>query len=105
MTASAANGFGSVLFAPERDAVHVQLHDFHPMYSTATPAGRNFNAAHTGNIAFADEIGHFEYCAAVRNDAIGTCAKPLGDDTNDADKPGRTRRATTSSACRARRRR
>ena len=38
---------------------------------TARPrrATRNFNAAHTGNISFADEIGHFEYCAAVRNDA------------------------------------
>ena len=55
------------------------------MYSTATPAGRNFNAAHTGNISFSDEIGHFEYCAKVRNDAIGSCAKPLGDDTNDGD--------------------
>ena len=66
----------------------MQLHDYHPMYSTATPAGRNFNAAHTGNIAFADEIGHFEYCAKVRNDALGTCAKPLGDDTNDPDNAG-----------------
>ena len=88
MTASAANGFGSVLFQPHATQCHVQLHDYHPMYSTATPAGRNFNAAHTGNIAFADEIGHFEYCAAVRNDALGTCDRPLGDDTNDADNAG-----------------
>jgi hypothetical protein len=58
------------------------------MYSTASPATRNFNAAHTGNISFADEIGHFEYCAAVRNDALGTCDKPLGDDTNDPDNAG-----------------
>ena len=35
------------------------------MYSTATPATRNFTAAHTYNIAFSDEIGHFEYCAKV----------------------------------------
>jgi hypothetical protein len=88
MTASAANGFGSVLFQPTATACHVQLHNFHPMYSTATPLGRNFNAAHTGNISFSDEIGHFEYCAAVENDALGTCARPLGDDTNDPDNAG-----------------
>ena len=88
MTASAANGFGSVVFAPNAASCQVQLHNFHPMYSTATPLGRNFNAAHTGNIAFSDEIGHFEYCAAVRNDPLGTCNRPLGDDTNDADNAG-----------------
>ena len=88
MTASAANGFGSVLFAPNAARCSVVLHDYHPMYSTASPATRNFNAAHTGNISFADEIGHFEYCAAVRNDALGTCDKPLGDDTNDPDNAG-----------------
>src|SRR6185437_1845418 len=85
MTASAANGFGSVVFDPNGTTCRVQVHNFHPMYSTATPLGRNFNAAHTGNIAFSDEIGHFEYCAAVRNDALGTCDRPLGDDTNDGD--------------------
>lgn len=88
MTASAANGFGSILFKPHGKTCQVKLHNFHPMYSTATPAGRNFNAAHTGNVSFADEIGHFEYCAAVRNDALGSCAKPLGDDTNDPDDAG-----------------
>jgi hypothetical protein len=88
MAASAANGFGSVLFAPHAAHCQVLLHNYHPMYSTATPAGRNFNAAHTGNIAFSDEIGHFEYCAAVRNDPLGTCSKPLGDDTNDPDNAG-----------------
>ena len=85
MTASAANGFGSVVFDPSATTCQVTLHDYHPMYSTATPAGRNFNAAHTGNISFADEIGHFEYCAKVNNDSIASCAKPLGDDTNNPD--------------------
>ena len=88
MTASAANGFGSPLFQPNASKCTVQLHDFHPMYDTAKPAERNFNAAHTGNISFADEIGHFEYCAKVRNDALSTCDKPLGDDTNDPDNAG-----------------
>ena len=88
MVASAVNGFGSIIFDPNGTTCRVHLHNFHPMYSTATPLGRNFNAAHTGNVAFSDEIGHFEYCAAVRNDALGTCAKPLMDDTNDPDNAG-----------------
>jgi hypothetical protein len=88
MVASAANGFGSVVFDPNATQCTVQLHDFHPMYNTATPAERNFNAAHTGNISFADEIGHFEYCAKVNDDALSSCAKPLGDDTNDPDNGG-----------------
>jgi len=88
MTASLANGFGSPIFDPDATTCEVQRHAFHPMYSTATQATRNFNAAHTGNIGFSDEIGHFEYCAKVRADAIGTCDEPLGDDTNDPDNAG-----------------
>jgi hypothetical protein len=88
MTASAANGFGSVIFDPSATKCQVRLHDYHPMYDTANPAERNFNAAHTGNISFADEIGHFEYCAAVNNDPLSTCSKPLGDDTNNPDNSG-----------------
>jgi hypothetical protein len=85
MTASAANGFGSVVFDPAATQCQVTPHDYHPMYDTANPAGRNFNAAHTGNIAFSDEIGHFEYCGKVNDDAIASCAQPLGDDTDKPD--------------------
>ena len=88
MTASAANGFGSVLWAPNAKKCTVVKHDFHPMYDTASPLERNFNAAHTGNISFADEIGHFEYCGAVRSDALATCSKPLGPDRGDPDNKG-----------------
>jgi len=88
MTASKANGFEEVKWDPDGSTCQGIPHDYRPMYATANPAGRNFNAAHTGNIGFADEIGHFEYCAAVRDDALGTCAKPLGDDTNDPDNAG-----------------
>jgi hypothetical protein len=47
MTASAANGYA---------------HNFHPMYSTSSPQTRVIWAAHTYNVAFSDEIGHFEDC-------------------------------------------
>jgi hypothetical protein len=51
------------------------------MYSTASEHTRVPWAAHSYNIAFSDEIGHFEYCANVLND--GTC----GGDRNDPDGP------------------
>ena len=85
MTASAANGFGNVLFKPNASTCTVAPYDFHPEFSTSTPQTRNVDAAHTYNIAFSDEIGHFEYCGKVRNDDISSCAEPLGADTNDGD--------------------
>jgi hypothetical protein len=88
MTASAANGFGNVVFDPSATKCQVTPYNFHPEYSTSTPATRNVSAAHTYNIAFSDEIGHFEYCAKVGTDANSTCLKPLGSDTNDADNAG-----------------
>jgi hypothetical protein len=85
MTASAANGFGTVVFDPKATKCTITPLNFHPEYSTSTPQTRNVNAAHTYNIAFSDEIGHFEYCGKVANDAISSCAQPLGPDTNDGE--------------------
>ena len=63
MTASAANGFGQVLFAPSPSTVCKNLpYDFHPMYSTSSEKTRVIWAAHTYNVAFSDEIGHFDFC-------------------------------------------
>ena len=88
MTASANNGFGNVVFDPSATTCKVHPYNFHPEFSTSTPATRNVSAAHTYNIAFSDEIGHFEYCAKVGSDPNSTCLKPLGADTNDADNAG-----------------
>jgi hypothetical protein len=88
MTASKANGFGSVVFDPNATTCTVTPHDFHPEFSTSTPLTRNVNAAHTYNIAFSDELGHFEYCGKVGTDPLATCLKPLGADTNDGDTAG-----------------
>jgi hypothetical protein len=85
MTASSANGFGTVVFDPNAKNCTITPFNFHPEYSTSTPQTRDFNAAHTSNISFSDEIGHFEYCAQVANDPIGSCLKPLGPDTNNPD--------------------
>ena len=88
MTASAANGFGNVVFNPNATTCKVNPYNFHPEFSTSSPATRNVSAAHTYNIAFSDEIGHGEPCAKVGTDPLATCLKPLGPDTNDADNAG-----------------
>ena len=66
MTASAANGFAEVKFDPNGTncdpATHNIPTNFHPMYSTSSPATRVIWAAHSFNVAFSDEIGHFDYC-------------------------------------------
>jgi hypothetical protein len=86
MTASAANGFGTVVFDPSATKCTITPLNFHPEFSTSSPQTRNVNAAHTYNIAFSDEIGHGEYCGAVNpKSPIGLCTDPLGPDTNDRE--------------------
>ena len=66
MTASAANSFGMVKYAPNPSTECTNIpYDFHPMYSTSSPDTRVIWAAHTYNVAFADEIGHFDFCTGV----------------------------------------
>jgi hypothetical protein len=63
MVASAQNGFGQVKYAPAPSTECTNIpNDFHPMYSTSSPHTRVPWAAHSFNIAFSDEIGHFDYC-------------------------------------------
>src|SRR5262249_16119871 len=63
MVASAANQFGEVKFAPAPSTECTNIPtNFHPMYSTSSPDTRVPWAAHSYNIAFSDEIGHFDYC-------------------------------------------
>jgi hypothetical protein len=62
MTASPANGFAQIRFAPTGTDCTAIPYAFHPMYSTSTPDTRVIWAAHTYNVAFSDEIGHFDTC-------------------------------------------
>jgi hypothetical protein len=62
MTASAANGFAQVKFAPTGTSCTLQPYSFHPMYSTSSPKTRVTWAAHSYNTAFVNEIGHFQFC-------------------------------------------
>jgi len=85
MTASAANGFAQVKFDPNgsdcNPATHNIPYDFHPMYATSSEHTRVPWAAHSYNIAFSDEIGHFEYCNAVSSEG-GRCTQ---DGVHDLD--------------------
>ncbi|HLG65123.1 MAG TPA: hypothetical protein VKY19_24530 [Ktedonosporobacter sp.] len=62
MTASASNGFGQVKFDPNGTTCQNIPSDFHPMYSTSSEQTRVTWAAHSQNIAFSDETGHFDFC-------------------------------------------
>lgn len=85
MTASAANGFGEILYDPSGTSCDPATHniptDFHPMYATSSEHTRVPWAAHSYNIAFSDEIGHFEFCNAVDQEG-GSCTQ---DGVHDLD--------------------
>lgn len=72
MTASAANGFAQVLYEPASSTCHQAPYSFRPMYATSSEHTRVPWAAHSYNVAFSDEIGHFEYCSAVSGEG-GEC--------------------------------
>jgi hypothetical protein len=82
MTASAANGFGMVKFAPypSTDCTNIP-YDFHAMYATSSTATRVPWAAHSYNASFADEIGHFDFCSGIvgRHCGAGETEGPPGD--------------------------
>ncbi len=88
MVASAANGFGQILFDPNGTtcdaATHNLPYDFHPMYATSSEHTRVPWTAHSYNIAFADETGHFEYCTTVTAEG-GACADPSPNDPPGLD--------------------
>jgi hypothetical protein len=77
MTASVANGFGHILYQPNSSTCNMAPYAFHPEYSTANPRGNTWSA-HTYNVAFSDEIGHFENCIQI--DANFNCAVPGAQD-------------------------
>jgi hypothetical protein len=88
MTASAKNGFAQILFDPNGTDCDPSTHnlpsDFHPMYSTSSERTRVPWTAHTYNIAFTDELGHFEYCSSVKFEG-GPCTSTAVDDPPGPD--------------------
>jgi hypothetical protein len=66
MTASPANGFTQIQYDPTGTSCKSIPYAFHPMYSTASEKTRVPWAAHSYNVAFSDEIGHFQFCRGAK---------------------------------------
>ncbi len=98
MTASAANGFGQVKFAPSPSTTCKNIpYDFHPMYSTSTTQTTVPWAAATYNVAFDTEIGHFDYCSSA--DALtGACTGKEGAGGNQEATDGDDNQCWPASA-------
>ena len=62
MTASPNNGFAQIKYDPTGTSCTPIPYAFHPMYSTSSEQTRVIWAAHTYNITFTDEIGHWQSC-------------------------------------------
>jgi hypothetical protein len=87
MTASVANGFAHPLFQPNASTCAEAPYAFHPMYSTSSEHTRVPWTAHTYNVSFSDEIGHFEYCNKAN--VQGNCVtKGVGEAKKDSDDAG-----------------
>ena len=136
MTASAHNGFGTVDYQPAGTACKLNPYDFHPEYSTSQPpanvacpagvypnnaAGGNSTApvctdqggtrvqwaAHSYNISFSDEIGHFDWCNSIVEPGAGSSLSPgagVGSGhcgVNGREGPGLTKHddSDSSSGC------
>jgi len=112
MTASPDNGFAQIRYDPNGTSCDAIPYAFHPMYSTSSEQTRVIWAAHTYNVSFSDEIGHFENCSGPNP----IPATPFGLDANAIRLPARPatwrgrvgtqsrRTVMTTSASRPRRR-
>ncbi len=84
MTASTANGFAQILFDPAATTCTSIPYAVHPMYATSSEHTRVPWTAHSYNVSFSDEIGHFEYCNAA-DPNTGGCATPGVTDPGGSD--------------------
>jgi hypothetical protein len=94
MTASVANGFAQMDFAPDPSTQCTETpYAFHPMYSTSSINTRTTWTAFPYNVAWGDETGHFDLCSQV-DTSNGTCTGmegPPGDqEPADSDDTGCT---------------
>ena len=55
------------------------------VFSTSTPSTRNLWAAHSYNVAFSDEIDHFEYCNAITS-SFSCAASSFRDPTDTTNR-------------------
>jgi hypothetical protein len=98
MTASPQNGFGQIQYDPTGTSCNLIPHACHPMYSTASEQTRVIWAAPSYNVAFSDEIGHFQFCngAAVPSTPFGLDANgnPVACPAGNTEGSGADQRPT-----------
>lgn len=90
MTASAANGFAQMDFAPDPSTQCTQTpYTFHPEYSTSSIKTRTTWTAFPYAVAWDDETGHFDYCSQVTGGRCTGQEGPPGDqEAADGDDTG-----------------
>lgn len=79
------SGFGHVVFDPNATTCTVTPYAFHPMYATSSEHTRITWTAHSYNISFVDEIGHFEFCNAFDPTTLNCISPGVNDPALDAD--------------------
>ena len=98
MTASPANGFAQFKYAPTGNSCKAIPYAFHPMYSTSSEQTRVIWAAHSYNIAFSDEIGHFQFCNGVAVPAtpfgVDSAGKPIACPAGNTEGSGKNQEPT-----------
>ena len=98
MTASPANGFTQIQYDPTGTSCNATPYAFHPMYSTASEQTRVIWAAHSYNVAFSDEIGHFQFCNGATVPAtpfgLDSSGNPIGCPAGNTEGSGADQRPT-----------
>jgi hypothetical protein len=108
MTASPANGFTQIQYDPTGTSSNAIPYAFHPMYSTASEQTRVIWAAHSYNVAFSDEIGHFQFCNGATVPAtqfgLDSSGNPIVCPAGNTEGSGRIRSRLTGMTTSASRR-
>jgi len=84
MIAGPEAGFGQLVFDPFGSSCTVNPYAFHPMYSTSNERTRAPFIAHSYNVSFSEEIGHFEYCNKADPNTL-QCIEPSANDKGGLD--------------------
>jgi hypothetical protein len=83
MQASPGNGFAQVNFEPGAATCSETQYAFRPMYATSSEHTRLTWTAHGYNVAYSDEIGHWQYC-----DNVVVADQSCADSSADFDDVG-----------------
>ena len=101
MTASKENGFAHIKYDPTGTSCDAVPYAFHPMYSTSSEKTILPWGADQDNIAFTDEIGHFQFCngptrVPASQFGLDSNGNPISCPSGDFEEQGINREPTDS---------